>query len=51
MIIKSYEVKKNKEFFYKNKFLLFYVENFGLIKVIKEFILNKIKKKKKTIMK
>ena len=45
MIIKSYEIKKNKEFFYKNKFLLCYGENLGLKKDIKAFVSNEIKKK------
>jgi len=45
MIIKSYEVKKNKLSFLKNSFFLLYGENLGLKKDIKDFITSEIKKK------
>ena len=45
MIIKSYEVKKNKSIFLKNNFFLLYGENFGLKKDIKNFITSELKKK------
>ena len=45
MIIKSYEVKKNKLNFLKNNFFLLYGENFGLKKDVKNFIETKIKQK------
>jgi len=44
MIVKSYEVKKNKSDFQKNNLILLYGENFGLKKDIKNFITNEIKK-------
>ena len=44
MIIKSYEVKKNKLFFLKNNFFLLYGENIGLKKDIQNFITIEIKK-------
>ena len=43
MIIKSYEVKKNKSNFQKNNLILLYGENLGLKKDIKNFIINEIK--------
>ena len=45
MIIKSYEVKKNKSIFFKNNFFLLYGENFGLKKDIKNFITSELKQK------
>ena len=45
MIIKSYEVKKNKSNFEKNNFILLYGENLGLKKDINKFIINEIKQK------
>jgi len=44
MIIKSYEVKKNKSIFLKNNFFLLYGENIGLKKDIQNFITTEIKK-------
>ena len=49
MIIKSYEVKKDKTNFIKNNFFLVYGENFGLKKDIKDFITTEIKKKSDNI--
>ena len=40
MIIKSYEIKKNKTNLLKNNFFLLYGENLGLKKDIKNFITN-----------
>ena len=45
MIIKSYEVKKNKSIFLKNNFFLLYGENFGFKKDIKNFITSELKQK------
>ena len=45
MIIKSYEVKKNKASFLKNSLILLYGENLGLKKDIKNFITKEIKQK------
>jgi len=45
MIIKSYEIKKNKSNFQKNNLILLYGENLGLKKDIKNFITNEIKQK------
>ena len=45
MIIKSYELKKNKSILQKNNFYLLYGENFGLKKDIKDFITAEIKLK------
>ena len=45
MIIKSYEIKKNKKDILEKKFFLLYGENLGLKKDIKNFILNEIKLK------
>jgi len=45
MIIKSYEIKKNKLSILKNNFFLLYGENLGLKKDIKNFITNEIKLK------
>ena len=45
MIIKSYEVKKNKSIFLKNNLYLLYGENFGLKKDIKNFITSELKQK------
>lgn len=42
MIIKSYEIKKNKLGILENNFFLFYGENQGLKKDIKNFITNKL---------
>ena len=49
MIIKSYEVKKNKLSFLKNNFYLLYGENYGLKKDIKKFIMTEIKQKDESI--
>ena len=49
MIIKSYEVKKNKPIFQKNNFYLLYGENYGLKKDIKKFISTEIKQKDESI--
>ena len=49
MIVKSYEVKKNKINFLKNNFFLLYGENFGLKKDIKNFITSEIKQKNDNI--
>ena len=49
MIIKSYEVKKNKPIFPKNNFYLLYGENYGLKKDIKKFISTEIKQKDESI--
>ena len=49
MIIKSYEVKKNKPSFLKNNFYLLYGENYGLKKDIKKFIMTEIKQKDESI--
>ena len=49
MIIKSYEVKKNKPIFLKNNFYLLYGENYGLKKDIKKFISAEIKQKDESI--
>ena len=46
MIIKSYEIQKNKESFTKNNFFLLYGENQGLKKDIKKIIKNTIDQKK-----
>ena len=40
MIIKSYEIKRNKSIYLKNNFFLLYGENLGLKKDIKELIKN-----------
>ena len=45
MIIKSYEIKKNKPNILKNNFFLLYGENTGLKKDIKNFITNELKQK------
>jgi len=45
MIIKSYEIKKNKLSLLKNNFFLLYGENVGLKKDIKNFIINEVKQK------
>ena len=45
MIIKSYEVKKNKSKFININFTLLYGENLGLKKDIKNFITSELKKK------
>lgn len=45
MIIKSYEIKKNKSNLLKNNLFLLYGENFGLKKDIKNFITNELKQK------
>jgi len=49
MIIKSYEIKKNKSEVLKNNFFLLYGENFGLKKDIKNFIINEVKQKNNNI--
>ena len=45
MIIKSYEIKKNKSSILKNNLFLLYGENLGLKKDIKNFIANELKQK------
>ncbi len=45
MIIKSYEIKKNKLKLLINNFFLLYGENLGLKKDIKNFIINEVKQK------
>ena len=45
MIIKSYEIKKNKLSILKSNFFLLYGENLGLKKDIKNFITNEVKLK------
>jgi DNA polymerase-3 subunit delta len=45
MIIKSYELKKNKSSILKNNFFLLYGENQGLKKDIRDFLINEIKEK------
>ena len=45
MIIKSYEIKKNKISILKNNLFLLYGENLGLKKDIKNFITNELKQK------
>ena len=45
MIIKSYEIKKNKLNILENNLFLLYGENFGLKKDIKNFIINELKRK------
>jgi len=47
MIIKSYDIKKNKTELLKNNFFLLYGENLGLKKDIKNLITNELKKKKR----
>ena len=47
MILKSYEIKKNKLILLKNNFILLYGENLGLKKDIKNFIINEFKNDKK----
>ena len=49
MIIKSYEVQKNKSNFLKYNFFLLYGENFGLKKDIKELIKAETKRKDDTV--
>jgi len=49
MILKSYEIQKNKSNLSKYNFFLLYGENFGLKKDIKEYIEIEIKKKNKHI--
>ena len=49
MIIKSYEIKKNKTNSLKNNFFLLYGENLGLKKDIKNFITNELKKKNDSV--
>ena len=49
MIIKSYEIKKNKSDLLKNNFFLLYGENLGLKKDIKNFISNEVKQKDNSI--
>ena len=44
MIVKSYEIKKNKNLLKKNNFYLLYGENFGLKKDIKNFITTELKR-------
>ena len=45
MIVKSYELKKNRLSLLSNNFFLLYGENVGLKKDIKNFISNQIKEK------
>ena len=49
MIIKSYEVRKNKSIFLKNNFFLLYGENFGLKKDIKNFITSELKQENNSL--
>ena len=49
MILKSYEIKKNKSNFLKNNLFLLYGENLGLKKDIKNIIVEEIKQKEKNI--
>jgi len=49
MIIKSYEIKKNKFNLLKNNFYLLYGENLGLKKDIKNFVIEEIKKEYKSL--
>ena len=49
MIIKSYEIKKNKTNLLKNNFFLLYGENLGLKKDIKNFFTNELKKKNDSV--
>ena len=49
MILKSYEIQKNKLSIIKNNFFLLYGENLGLKKDIKNFITNEIKQKNNSI--
>ena len=49
MIIKSYEIKKNKLSLLKNNFFLLYGENLGLKKDIKDFITNEVKQKSNSV--
>ena len=51
MIIKSYEVKKNKSNLAKSNFFLLYGENLGLKKDIKNLITKEIKQKSDLIRK
>ena len=46
MIIKSYEIQKNKSNFLKYNFFLLYGENLGLKKDIRKLIKTEIEKKK-----
>ena len=49
MILKSYEIKKNKSNLLKNNFFLLYGENLGLKKDIKDFITAEIKQQNDNI--
>ena len=49
MIIKSYEIKKNKQSVLKNNFFLLYGENLGLKKDIRNFITNEVKQKNNSV--
>ena len=49
MIIKSYEIQKNKFNLLKNNFVLLYGENYGLKKEIKSFISTEIKQKNASV--
>ena len=49
MIVKSYEVKKNKSNFSKYNFFLLYGENLGLKKDIRKFIKTSIEQKKNNV--
>jgi len=49
MIIKSYEIKKNKFNIIKNNFYLLYGENLGLKKDIKNYVIGEIKKEYKSL--
>ena len=51
MIIKSYEIRKNKSNLQKNNFFLLYGENLGLKKDIKSLIISDIKEKNSEIEK
>ena len=49
MIIKSYEIRKNKSNLQKNNFFLLYGENLGLKKDIKSLIISDLKEKNSEI--
>ena len=49
MIVKSYEIKKNKSTLLKNNFYLLYGENLGLKKDIKNYVIDEIKKEYKSL--
>ena len=49
MIVKSYEVEKKVSNLLTHNLFLFYGENFGLKKDLKEFIKKKLKEKDKSV--